>query len=195
MGNLDFSELTNDQIMELVIELMKEAARRHPDFGDAVRQAAISEAERAIVARSATDAETAALRALERSRIAQAAREKARLEHQEQSAKEFVDLEHKKRLKEQDFIRKFADALNLQPNGITIALFEIRSGCRRIVVNEGNDPYNRHHLIDYDVVRLSIKTKQDFVKIKPKLAEICAEFAGYFSGENRVALIGETYQW
>lgn len=66
---MDLSDLTDDQLVELARLVAAEIGRRHPDVGDAARSVALDEAEKARVAKTATDAEIARLRDLERRRI------------------------------------------------------------------------------------------------------------------------------
>ncbi len=70
MSILDFSGLTDDQLVELARACCKEAVRRSPAAYAAVERMMLDEAEKLRVAQTATAAEAAAARARERERIA-----------------------------------------------------------------------------------------------------------------------------
>lgn len=87
MSGLDFSDLTDDQIVELAIGLARESMRRNPALAAAFQQALLDEKERVeAAARGSAAAKKAAALAVERKASEDAARiERERIAAQEQA--------------------------------------------------------------------------------------------------------------
>jgi hypothetical protein len=118
MDPLDFSGLTDDQLVGLIRAALRECVAR----GDAVRAAAqaatVDEAERAQVAREAADREAAKIRARERERIAREAAEAVRRRHEAQEAEsrraESIREAEARRLREAEEARRKAEEARRQ---------------------------------------------------------------------------------
>lgn len=80
MAEIDLSDLSDDQLVELARAVAIEIARRDPAVDAAARSAVLDEAEKLRVAQRAAEAEAARLRARERERIAEQAAAKVRRE-------------------------------------------------------------------------------------------------------------------
>lgn len=80
MGDLDFSQLTDDQLVTLIRAALQECVARNPAVQAAAQSACLDETEKARIAAAAAQAEAAKLRAQERERIAKEAAEKVRRE-------------------------------------------------------------------------------------------------------------------
>lgn len=204
MDGLDFSDLTDDQLVELARACCLEAVRRNAATAAAMEAMMLSEAEKARIARSASEMEIAAQRAAERQRIAQQARAKvqceeeartreARAAHAAAQAQAAAE-----KAREQERIRKrwltrFAAPLERSPDAISVVLLDSRYG-RRVLVNAGADEYAREHLADYNVGTQEIKTVRAHVKAKPALAALAAEYAAKHP-RGRKFLCGADFDW
>lgn len=201
---LDFSGLSDDQLVELVREACQEAVRRNPAVEAATRQVMIDEAERARVAREAATAETAVLRARERERIAREAAEQVRRADEEANrarrqaeaeaeadrAREAAEASQRAAM---SWLRRAAEAANgRKPSSISLLKIKTNYG-NRVLLNPGSDRYQRDHLADYNIDRKSISTTKDLVKCKPALAALLAEFAALHPGNIHIA--GADYPW
>lgn len=201
MDGLDFSGLSDDQLVELARACCLEAVRRNAATAAAMEQMMLSEAEKARIARSASEMELAAQRAADRQRIAQEARAKVRAEEEARTREARAAHAAKQaqaaaeKVRAQDEIRKrwltrFAELLGREPAGICLVLTETRYG-RRLIVNVGDDRWARDHLMDYNIQAQEIKTPRAHVKSKPALAALAAEYAAkhptgdfYLAGAN-----------
>lgn len=72
-GNLDFSSLSDDQLIVLIKQACNEAARRGTATNAAARNAVLTEAEKSQIANAAMEKELARQRAIEAERVAQEA--------------------------------------------------------------------------------------------------------------------------
>jgi hypothetical protein len=80
MTHLDFSSVTDDQLVELIRAALVEAVRRGGAVEAAVRQAGLDEAEKARIAQAAAERESRRIREEEERRIAAEAAERVRRE-------------------------------------------------------------------------------------------------------------------
>ena len=80
MDNLDFSGLTDDQLLQFYRAVCQEAAARNPAVQAACRAAGLDEAEKVKIAAEAAQREAAAQRARERQRVAEEAVARVRAE-------------------------------------------------------------------------------------------------------------------
>ena len=215
MDRLDFSGLTDDQLVELARACCLEAARRSPAAEAAMRSMMIDEAERIRIAKAAVETEIAAARARERERIAQEAaarvrageaarraEEDARYAQERQAsaaaaaAKAAAEAKAKAAAKAAErmaWLRRFADHLGLDPANIIVGLTRTKFGYR-VLVNEGDDRFARNHLLDYNVETGEIRTVQAYVKRKPDFAALAAEFATTYTPYD-VWMCGANYDW
>ena len=196
MSELDFSGLTDDQLVELARACCMEAIRRNPAAAQAMQDMMIGEAERARIAKSASAAEIRAARARERERIAKQAREQA--QHEEAlrtaEAKRQAAMQAQQRLRERDMalLREVAGLLDTDPARLSILHLQSAYG-QRLLVNEGSDRYARQHLIDYQVRTGEIKVKRGLAKQRAALAAFAAAAAAQLKLDEFVA--GNSYDW
>ena len=101
MSTLDFSSLTDDQLVELIREACRAAVARGNGCARAAESAYLSEAERIRIAREATERELAARKAEEADRIA----------HQAANAVKF-DLATEEQKRKWEEKKKISDRLN-----------------------------------------------------------------------------------
>ena len=208
MDGLDFSGLTDDQLVELARACCLEAARRSPAAEAAMRSMMIDEAERIRIAKAAAETEFAAARARERDRIAQEAAARVRAEEDARYAQErqasaaaaapLAAAEAKakaaaKAAERMTWLRRFADHLGLDPANIIVGLTRTKFGYR-VLVNEGDDRFARNHLLDYNVESGEIRMVQAYVKRKPDFAALAAEFATTYTPYD-VWMCGANYDW
>ncbi|MEW5425091.1 hypothetical protein [Amorphus sp. 3PC139-8] len=105
---LDFSDLSDDQVVDLVTALCAEAARRGAATDAAARASILDEAERIRIARDAMAEESGRLRYAERSRVAEAARAHVRATMAGKpllTPAEIVEIEATARAMEEDAMR------------------------------------------------------------------------------------------
>lgn len=202
--DLDFTNVTDDQLIELVRQCCLEAARRGDSaVAEALKATMLSEAERVRVARSASEAEIAALRAQERERIAQEARDKARAEHeaaqeparraQARAEAEAAAAKAKKELEAAGYwLRRFAELVDREPSTICITIASTKYG-RRVLINRGSDLFAREHLIDYNMSTYACKTIRALIKRKPDIVSASAELGLTFP--QGVSFVGTDYDW
>lgn len=93
---MDFSKLTNDQLVELVRSLCYEAVQRGQAVEQAVQAVMLSEAEKAQIAAQAAAREAQRLREAEAERIAREAAEKVRRETEAQRSQAEKEERHRK---------------------------------------------------------------------------------------------------
>ena len=186
MDGLDFSELSDDQLLTLIRAAVREAVDRHPGLKAAVEAAMLDEAERARIYQQATEREAAALRAAERERVAAEAAERVRREHavqqaginqlraanaaEEARAKAERLVEIKRR-----WLERAAAVVDLPPKELSIAYINTHYG-KRVLINRGGR-YERDHLSDWNQDSGVIKTTKTLMAKKPDLAALSAEFA------------------
>jgi hypothetical protein len=202
--DLDFSHLTDDQLIELVRFCCQEAIRRGEAAGTAMRSMMIDEAERARIMRAASETEAAAIRARERERIAKEAADRVRAEA---TAKNAVSVQKaaedagrhaaEKARKETEaamtWLRRFAAVVEHHPSEISVSLACTQYG-RRVLVNLGCDRYAREHLVDHNISKNVTKTTRTLMKRKPDIAALAAEF-GVIHATGSLHLCGADYDW
>lgn len=197
MSALDFSALTDDQLLELLRAACQAAASRNPAVARAAEAIVLDEAERARIAAAASEHEAAALRAAERERIAKEAREKVRAEAEALDAarrandaarqtaanvakgREAAEAERHRAERNKEWLRRAATLVDAEPQKISLLYADTQYGAR-VLINEGFDRYSRDHLADYNTGKAATKTPQALVKRKPEIAALCAEFAATF---------------
>lgn len=203
MSALDFSALTDDQLLELLRAACQAAASRNPAVARAAETIVLDEAERARIAAAASEQEAAAIRAAERERIAKEAREKVRAEAEAHSAaaratanadkgREAAEAERRRAERNKGWLRRAAALVDVEPEKISLLYADTQYGSR-VLINEGFDRYARDHLADYNTGKATTKTPQTLVKRKPEIAALCAEFAATF--KLGATMRGCDYDW
>jgi hypothetical protein len=91
MSSLDFSSLTDDQLVELIRSALQEAVRRGSAVEAAVRSAGLDEAEKARIAKEAAEREARKLHEEEARRIADEAAAKVRRDAERAKEQEAID--------------------------------------------------------------------------------------------------------
>lgn len=201
--SLDFSGLTDDQLVELVREACHEAIRRNPGLRAAVENVMLDEAEKARVAKEATERAAAAMRARERERIAAeaaaAVREKAERESAPERARRAMEEGRKAaeaaRAAEasgMNWLRRAAILVNRRPSEISILYVSTKFGTRAMI-NIGAERHTRDHLADYNSETKVIKTPKELIKAKPALASLMAEFTCHYRPTTHIT--GEQFEW
>lgn len=140
---LDFSELTDDQIVELAVALAREAMRRNPALSAVFEQSLLDERARVeAAARGTEQARRAAAAELEsQSRRAEAARQQEHLRQRQQFALS-------------EYLRQVAGIIGKDPTEITLVWnrthFERGGSAPKLQVNQGATGTDAQwHLIDY----------------------------------------------
>lgn len=204
MDALDFTGLTDDQLLGLIRAALREVSSRDPSLSAAARDAMLDEAERARVATEATDREAAKLRAQERERVAREAAATVRAQHAEQTrqdtaaqAQAAAEAARTAAIRAEEasksWLTRFAALVGKRPADISLLLINTNYG-RRVLVNEGAERYAREHLSDWSVTSGQIKTPRHLVRAKPDLAALSAEFAAK-QGNKAIECIGANYDW
>ncbi|MAD38581.1 MAG: hypothetical protein CMO30_15125 [Tistrella sp.] len=199
---LDFSELSDDQIIALLRSLMREASRRNPAAQKAAEQVVITEAERHRAMQCGGTAEAAALRAQDRAAAVEAGRQLARAEYERRVAAGLLTEAHQarqmvdtaatlEREAEQDLLRAVAVITGHKPSEISIVCADTRKG-RRVMVNLGHDRFQPDHLADYNVDTKRISVKRHLMPAKKTLIEILAKM-GARQGDYH--LRGDQFDW
>ena len=199
---LDFSELSDDQIIALLRSLMREASRRNPAAQKAAEQVVITEAERHRAMQFGGTAEAAALRAQDRAAAVEAGRQLARAEYERRVAAGLLTEAHQarqmvdtaatlEREAEQDLLRAVAVITGHKPSEISIVCADTRKG-RRVMVNLGHDRFQPDHLADYNVDTKRISVKRHLMPAKKTLIEILAKM-GARQGDYH--LRGDQFDW
>jgi hypothetical protein len=210
MDTLDFTALTDDQLISLVRLAMVECGRRGAAVAVQAQGIYLDEAEKLRVAREAAEREAAKLRAAERERIAREAAEEVRRQAQAQTtatdqakaeanrlkaAEEGRIAAEKMRLREEQeraWLRRAAVLVGRDPTQISLLYINTHYGWR-VLINLGSDRYSRTHLVDWKVGDPKLSTSQALVTRKPDLMAFCAEFRAAHRGGPEVVLIGENY--
>ncbi|MES2879169.1 MAG: hypothetical protein V4713_12165 [Pseudomonadota bacterium] len=170
MSGLDFSELSDDQIVELAIGLAREAMSRNPALQAAMQQALVSERERAdIAAKGAAAQKMATLHLLEK-QSAQAAQEQAReLLRQRQQAVLA------------GYLRAAAHILGKAVTDITVVWTTSNwgHGGPRLQINQGTAGTEaRWHLLEYieqtQGIHASPAARQKLTELQSWAREVCA---------------------
>lgn len=202
--DLDFSHLTDDQLVELARLCCLEAVRRGDHISAAMRSMMIDEAERARIARAAAENEAAAIRARERERIAKDAAEQVRAEDEarNRSARQKRAAEaatvaaaraERTAEAERTWIRRFAAVVERRPGEISVLLSDTRYG-RRVIVNLGCDRYTPDHLADHNLETGATKSTRELVKRKPVIAAEAAAM-GAMNPKGTLFLCGANHDW
>lgn len=186
MSGLDFSALTDDQLLTLIKAALAEAVSRHPAVGEAARAAMLDEHERLRILRGAGERETAALRAKERERLAREAAEQVRRQNEAEQAEirrrraAAVSEEARAKTEQQilvlrGWLERAAALLDVPARELSIVHAKTRYG-ERVLVNRGGR-FEREHLVDWRVGTGAIKTPRSLIGKKPDLAALAAEYA------------------
>lgn len=197
---LDFSGLTDDQLIELARGCCMEAARRSPATESAMRAMMIDEAERIRIARTATELEIAAQRARERERIANETATKLRAAESQRIAAEIAqqtrEKQHKRNQEHAGVLRRVADAMGgIDPSTIGLLIADTRFG-RRAMINEAGNRYARTHIVDCNLQTNEIKTIRAHVPHKPKLSALLKELAdGEYFNYPSLWIAGDAIDW
>lgn len=200
---LDLSALDDDQLIALAQTCCREAVSRNPAVAHAMRDMMLSEAERARIARSASDLEIAAQRARERAEIAAVAREQARAAAEAESAARraavAADAARADRARAEAaaaamrvHLQRAADLVGIPAVDLSILYVDTRYG-RRVMINRGADRYAADHLADYKTGTGAISTSRDLVKQKPALIEALSIVAR--SVPVGTHIVGSHYTW
>ncbi|MBJ7223592.1 MULTISPECIES: hypothetical protein [unclassified Brenneria] len=203
MDGLDFSDVTDDQLVELARACCLEALRRSPASAQAMRDMMLSEAEKARIAREASEAEIRAARARERERIAREAAAQTRYEEERRTASQRAAsaaqaaerariLAAEQRHRDMTLLRQAAAMVNKRPGDISILHCHTASGMR-LMINPGWYRYARNHLVDYHIRTAAIRTVQALVKRKQELIDFCAAAAAVLPPDS--FLSGSEYRW
>ena len=204
MEGLDFSALSDDQLLGLIRAALREITTRSPALSEAAHAAMLDEHERVGIAKEAGDREAARLRALERSRVAEeaAARVRADRDAAERTAnagraqaaaeKARTDAQASEE-RGRAWLRRAAALVEKDPGAISIMVLNTGFG-RRVLINDGNNRYERDHLVDWNASHGGIKTTQALVRRKPDLAALAAEFNARYAGRE-LFLAGIDYDW
>lgn len=204
MEGLDFSALSDDQLLGLVRAALREIVQRSPALSEAARSAMLDEHERATIAAHATDREAARLRALERARVATEAAARVRAEHEaaeravsDARAAAAGDEARTKAEHAQDatkvWLRRAAALVDRKPADITLLLLNTRYG-RRVLIDSGADTFTSDHLSDWTAGTGAISTIKALLKRKPDLAALSAEFESRNTGRT-CKHIGANFDW
>ena len=215
MDGLDFSVLTDDQLIGLIRAALRECVARGGAVQAAARDATLDEAERAQVARAAADREAAKLRAQERERVAREAAEEVRRQHEAReaaarraeaeqaaarraeeariAAEETVRKADARDAMRRSWLTRFAVATGMKPGEITLVRASTRHGWR-VLLNQGDDRYADRHLVDYYPEAAVIHTAQALVGRKRELLLLCAEFWAA-NPKVEATYLGSSYQW
>ena len=203
MDTLDFSGLSDDQLVALAQAVCAEAISRNPAVRAAVHTVLIDEAERIRIAKSAGEAEAAAMRAAERERIARAAAAEVRAAEEARTADarraaaaaqvaSAVEAAELQQHEDMAWLRTAAALVGRPAGEISLLYLSSQYGLR-VIVNAGDDRYARDHLVDYNCGTREIKTTKSLIKAKPGLIKFAIEFAAA-SKTGRFAA-GSSYHW
>lgn len=197
MNGLDFSALSDDQLLLLIKAALREAVNRHPALGEAARAAMLDEQERLRILREAGEREAAALRARERAQLAHEAAEEVRRKHAAETAEidrlraaQAADEAREKAERQIAIRRRWLERcsalVDMPARDLSLLRVQTQYG-DRVLINQGGR-YERDHLVDWHVSTGVIKTTRALLAKKPDLAALAAEFAAKNSG--RHAIVG-----
>ncbi|USR37575.1 hypothetical protein L1F06_012795 [Ectopseudomonas hydrolytica] len=203
MDGLDFSDISDDQLVELARACCLESLRRSPAAAQAMRDMMLSEAEKARIAREASEAEIRAARARETERIARDAAAQARYEeerrtaaHRAASAVQASErariLAEEQKQRDMALLRQAATMVGKSPADISI-LHCYSRGSMRLIINPGSYRYTRNHLVDYRVKTADIRTVQALVNRKQDFVTFCAAAAAVLPTDTFIS--GSDYRW
>jgi hypothetical protein len=205
VDNLDFSELTDDQVIGLIRAALQEAVRRHPALEAAAKAAVIEEGEKAKIIQAEIEKQASILRAKERERIAKEAAARVHAAHEAQNgeaqrrqeevtreaeaaariAKAKADVEKTQRLEaiRRGYLSRAAALVDLSPHQVTLVVYRTS-----VYINKGSDQYSRDHLAEYRGSTLS--TRRDLISRKPAILELLAELRATYDD---FAIVGSEY--
>lgn len=193
---LDFSQLTDDQLIELVRSACEYALSKDPAIAAAMRETMLSEAERARVARTAGELEIAAQRAAQRMRIsADAARQKRaeeKLRQAEEVAARAAETERQQKQIDRGWLVTIGKIVNRDPASISILHYRHDDGTR-VVVLPGHDRFDPSHLAACDPRMHRVHAIRQLVRVKPALAEMLTRFAELYPSGTFIS--GRDFDW
>lgn len=208
MDELDFSELTDDQLIALVRGALNECSTRGQAVAMAAQAVGIDATEKLKIAKAAAEQQAAVERAKERERIASEAREAVAREAEKQRASELAAESEKKKeaAKEaakaaiaaadqkiefqKSWLIRAAEIVGRNPESISV----IEYGSR-ILINPNCDRYSHKHLSDFDAAKNEIKTTRELAGKKKDLIAFSVEFRAAFRAEKKVVLIGNEFDF
>lgn len=137
---LDFSSLTDDQLIGLIQQAAAEAVQRGEAVAASARHAGLSEAEKARAENAAYETEIARIRARETEEAAIRGRERARREVEATKVADAVNKEHERWQKRAELAAPFLELLG---EGWQLTIWE-RGGDKRVYLDKSN-----HYKITY----------------------------------------------
>lgn len=201
--DLDFSDLTNDQLVALARACCLEAVRRSPAVHQAMQDMMLSEAEKVRIAKHASEAEAAAARARERERIAMEARARVRAEEDRKAAQDIARMANEAaqraattvelaRYRDMTLLRQAAALVGRAPADISLLHVRTQRG-QCFYINPGMYRYTREHLVTCRLNDMSISTTAALVERKPELVTFCASAAVHLPNDSFI--VGSAYRW
>lgn len=200
MGDLDLSDLTDDQLVGLLRAVAEEARRRNSAVAAAVNDAYLDETEKTRIAKEAAEREAAKLRAAERERVAKAAADEVRRKAEAQQA---TDARRRREEKEREeaekirakqerrkaLIREAAALCGTQPEETRVSVWLGHSGRKRIYIDRLASDEAQNLVIYYAGTgdrkpQGSIYTVKDLVGRKAELVDYCLARASRNSVSN-----------
>jgi len=165
---LDFSDLTDDQVVELATALAREAMRRNPALAAAFEQSLLDERARV----------EAAARGTERAKRAAAAELEAQAQRAE-AARQQEQLRQRQQFALAEYLRQAAGIISKSPAEITLVWnrthFERGKG-PKLQINQGaTGTETRWHLIDYVPSTDQLYTSPGLHKLHAELLPWCRE--------------------
>jgi hypothetical protein len=135
MGTIDFSGLTDDQLVELVHAACAEAVERGSAVEAAARAAMLSQAERAEILRNAAEREAERIREEERRRLERQAAEAVRAQAEEEARRTATEKEEKLWAAKKKIAQMVVHSLG---KGITLTVWQ-RDGEKRVYLDWENN--------------------------------------------------------
>lgn len=198
---MDLSALTDDQLVELMRLALAEAARRTPAVQAAMDAARLDAEEATRIAQEAADREAAILRAEARAKAAKdaarAVREAEATRNAEAEATRNANKAAQREARERDLLQRAADLLGMHPAEISMYMIPGREK-QRIVINEGNDRYDRDHLVDWPRGSATCKMPRAHQKNRVAMVALLTEVNEYWRPNKLIAdctIEGGAYQW
>lgn len=196
MDGLDFSALSDDQLVELARACCIEAIRRNPATQEAMQDMMIGEAERARIARQAQEAEIAAVRARERERIAQEAARRVRDVHEARhaQARAAAALQAAEAARRRDalLLEEAGRLVFRHPSKISLLHARTPNGVR-IFINPGAYRYTRQHLAALDLATGTITCVAALARNKTDVLEFLTRASTLLPVD--ALAVGEDHQW
>lgn len=192
MDGLDLSGLTDDQLVALAQACCIEAMQRNPAAAQAMHDMMIGEAERARIARIATESEIAAARARERQRAAAEAVAAVRAQEALALADRAKAAAQQRLNTDRQWLSAAAQLVGLHPRDISIVHYHT-ARAHAVIINKGHDRFAYKHLARFDAITGSVSTTAALVRNKPALAGLLAELAVMLPAGT--FLSGGDFQW